>query len=269
MKAFFNSAPRNLAEAARECDHIDMKGLFRMVIDIGSEAPLATLGSVVSDLQAVGQASQDLAVHMAAAEAEKHLLSLACERGWPGILEEARLRQLLAAASENDQYAFDKEPPDRDAACRAPLTLGSSHEPWVKVADQLRSLEAQRLSPSLPYRFRSVRYDGVLRVEIISEHGIAALALGDLLDLVRTCRHQLTGDTADDASRASHRPAVRALASQRLSEIGLPLAPGAMHDLLPDSRVDAIMRLASQKASMEYSTFPATDHRDHPDNCED
>jgi hypothetical protein len=182
-----------------------MKNLFRMVFAIGAEASLAALGSTISDLQTVGQASQDLAVLMEASETETN-----------SVLEG----------------------------------------------------EEQRFT-SPPYRFRSVRYDGVLVVELISEHGKSALTLGDFLELVRLCRSEPSWDMADDEIRASLCESLLTLASQQLSGAVHPLTLAATYDLLTDSRLDAIIRLASLEVSMEYSTFPVADDGDHSDNCED
>jgi hypothetical protein len=241
-----------------------MEDLFRAIFDIGKDASLAALGGVVRDLQAIGQAGHELAIYRAEAEAHKRLALLARERGWQGILEEARLRQVPAALNENDQAVFEHEPPAPVAAYWAPLTFTcpsvlapeSSAEPWIRLANQLRSFEVEELLPSLPYRFRAIRYDGILQVEIVSEHGMAGLALGDLLQLVRKYRQERWTDKAGNDGETFYRLELRMLASQHLSEADLALTPDVTRGLFPDSLLDAMVRLARREVMVEHSTLP-------------
>jgi hypothetical protein len=238
-----------------------MKDLFRIVFNIEKDASVETLACLMADLQAITQAGHDLAIYRAEAEADKRLALLAREKGWQGILEEARMRQLPAVFSENDQVIFETEPQSPVAAYRAPspstrlylLTQESAYEPWVRLLDQFRSYEVMKLIPSLPYRFRSIRYEGILVIEIISEHGIAALALSELLKVARAYEPKPNSEQAYTEDRAFFRTELRALASRQLSEGAPALTPDITRDLFPENRLDAMRRLSMHEQMMEHS----------------
>jgi hypothetical protein len=241
--------------------------LFRLVFEVGGAASVGTLAGVFADLDVVAQAALDLAARGAETAADDRLASLAREGGVRRLLEEARRQKLPAAFDETDDLGrleYELEglawgPGRLRSVLPLLLTPRGLNEPWARLVDQLRSREVARRLPRQPYRFRSVRYENPLVLEIVSGGGVAAWALVALLGVIRDWgprRRVKQAAAADAEDQAWSRQQLRRFAVRQVSEGELELTSDVVRDLFSDGLVDAVGRLSAREPEVERSELP-------------
>lgn len=246
--------------------------LFQVIFQVGEDASVAVLAGMVTDLDVVAQGGLGLAGRAAEVQADSRLAYLAREGGPRRLLEEARrlgLAESPDAADDLERWWYELDDlgwghPRRRSRWLLPFLLSSpgGNEPGARLLDQLRSREVAGLLPQQPYRFRSLRYENPLAVEIVSDGGLAAAALLAVLRVIRDWapRRRLLAARADDAEdRAWFRARCRRFAIEQISQGELSLTSEMVRDLLSDDLVDAVDELSARQRSMEHQQLPGTD----------
>jgi hypothetical protein len=239
-----------------------MVELFRLAFNVGGDVPVETLMGIFADFGQLAQAGVDLSAHEALAEANARLWTLARRPGRSLLspLRDEAQEYGLPIPDEVFNFALysDEIYPPFD-----PARLVASWPPsWARFLEQLRALMAAELMPAEPYRFRRVGYENPLVLEVISEGGTAAAALGYLLTVIRDWgpRRQAARARAVDAEdRARVRAELRRFALESFARGDLALTSDVVAGLLSDGLVDAVERLGARGPEVERSSLPSGD----------
>jgi hypothetical protein len=118
-----------------------------------------------------------------------------------------------------------------------------------------REWAAASLKPQDKYRFRSIRYENPLTVEIISEVGFAAASLALVLRLIRdwrSDRRRSAALAADAESRTAFRSELRGILIDQVRQKKLELSAHALDVLMSGDAEDALHSLASSPPTVEW-----------------
>jgi hypothetical protein len=243
--------------------------LFTATFEVGGDASVGSLAEMFSDLQVVAQGGLDLTTSWAQADADGRISYLAGRGGLDGLRQQARLHNLpaLEDAAElvNDAVYWPDIPPWRRERLDpyglpwvSTAAAGAFGPEWARLLNQLREAEIAARLPDRPYRFRSVRYENPLIVEIISAAGGAA-GLGILLQIIRDWRprQRITRAVAADVEdQAWTRTQLRRILVEQAVRGDLALTPEIANSLMSDSLVDAVGRLSSRSRELERRQIP-------------
>lgn len=251
-----------------------MADLFRVVFEVGSDAPVSAVASIFAGLDVMTQGAFDVAAHAAEVAAlglhEPERAVVAAPQRRPRVRVKELDPELGGEAARQPSAEEDESPAEAvTAELQALKQQLDAMQDWlaegrISVAPLLasrraRELAVARLMPRRPYRFRSVRYQNPLAVEIVSEAGFASAALAFLLRLVRdwsSARRQSAAAAVEAESRAFLRAQLRRLVLERVADRELALTSEMVTALLSDAMVDAVDRLAAYGLDVERQELP-------------
>ena len=243
-----------------------MTDKFRIVFEVGADAPTNVLTSILDDLNVVTQSALDLAVREAESQAGKYVAGLVRGEGLGGLIREARRRELPGVLPEGDASIEQMEHLWYESnffflSSQRPLLWlyliagGSDYpSPAVQLVNRLLAHEIAEQLPNDSFHFRSVKYENPLAIEIISAGGAATVALTALLRVVRDWgprRHQEQARAAEAMDQAWTRVQLRALLLRRIAQGELDLPPDAISDLISADNAQAIGRLSRLDPQIE------------------
>lgn len=126
------------------------------------------------------------------------------------------------------------------------LTLFSAELSALPGGEDFVRQWAVALDPREEYRFRSMRYENPLTVEILSETGFAAASLAFLLRLIRdwsSDKRRSAALAVDAESRTAFRSELRKILIDQVSKEKLILSEHALDELMSGDADDALQKL--------------------------
>ncbi|MEU1455460.1 hypothetical protein [Streptomyces avermitilis] len=244
-----------------------MAEVYAFTLQVGRNAPVSLVASLVDDIEAVTESAARLATHVARGEADNRVMNILRKGGIRSLVAEARRRELPGI--------FDRESRDLEEVERALeewlhfpmgrraegfllalMTPGRSYLPWSRLLDQLRAEEMSRLLPEDPYRFRSVRYGNPLGAEILVEAGAAATALAALLAVIRDWgprrrQQNAIADDMEDLVRCKAK--LRRMVLAKIASGELPISYDEVDDVISGRLAGAIDRLSDRQPEIEQA----------------
>jgi len=224
-----------------------MVEIFTVTFEVGGDTPAETFTGLFTDLGEILHVAHELATQATKARARDDARRAIAARAAQS-LEEAE-RTLVAQFERFDVPAAERE-----------RALNYQRSTWA-VERERALLDAengaeQRVAEFLPgpYRFRSVRYENPLIVEILSEAGFATMSLALLLRIVRDwspARRQAKAAATDAESRTLLRAELRRLLCEQVRAGELTLTTDAIDSLISDSTADSANRLSIYEPVLE------------------
>lgn len=280
------------------CDDVRMPAI-RISCDLGAEAAVGTLATLVSALGVVSDAAMELGFHQAQAEADQAIGELLRRGGPRAVLDRARSREVPSASSDridpmelevladldefwwwDPEYArsrLSKLGPRRYARLVTSRLAGfdvPGQSPWEQVLRELRLTEAAALAPADTVRFGHFRYENPVDGQLLVDAGVALAGLGFLLGVMRdwSSRRRRESTRADAEERIQSsladdmedqvlvRRMVRRVALARLARGEPDLSSDTLDGILSDNVVAAIDRLAERDLQWDLLPDPGDDN---------
>lgn len=243
-----------------------MAELFTVRLDVGPNAPIATVTTAVTDLQVITEQALVLASRHAENEARSFVSELAQEspRSLLSMLEEQELLRPDSPRAVHylEDWLFTLEElrhfelgnPRRLFLNLGALPYAGLQAPWAQAIEQLVAVETADRLPRHGCRVRSLTYANPVTAEIIAASGATAAALALLLrtiaDLPSYIERQraVTRDVQDQVNR---RMQLRALLMRRIAQGEIQLRPEDISAAFLDGLMSSADRLADQGTSFE------------------